>query len=149
MARIEVTATVPLPIETVWKAHEDVRILEQIYPPYPVSRLKEPDIVCQTGTRFTVQLEWLPGLLYQDWVVEIVRWEPPTCFEDRQIEGPFQAWQHTHEFVAISAQETRLVDTVQFEFNPVLDELIIRPALELMFYVRTENLKRLLLQQSS
>lgn len=146
MAQLEVTATVPLPIGAVWKAHENVRLLERIYPPYPATHLKESNIICQVGVRFTLQLEWIPGIFYQDWRVEIVRWEPPTCFVDTQIEGPFQAWEHTHRFVPLSSQETRLIDSVKFTFNPLLDEPLISPGLWAMFQFRTHNLRQILLE---
>ncbi len=133
-----------LPLQAVWQAHEDLRLLERISPPYPVVRLLDPPQSYGLGSRFTVRVDLL-GPLGLDWEVEIIAWEPPTCFVDRQVSGPFQFWEHRHEFTALSEQETELVDRVQFELNPLLDTNLVRPALEAMFRQRLDNLKRALL----
>ena len=146
MAKFEVSATVNLPIEEVWKAHEDVTLLERIAPPFPKIRLLESEVVCQSGTRFTVRVE-LFGPAALDWQVQIIRWEPPTCFVDQQVSGPFSFWEHTHQFIPISANQTRLLDAVNFELNPFLDDNVIRFGLESMFQWRMENLKRALSQR--
>ncbi|MGA7952131.1 MAG: SRPBCC family protein [Gloeobacterales cyanobacterium] len=145
MAKFEVSTTVNLPLEEVWKAHEDVTLLERIAPPYPKIRLLEPKVVCALGTRFTVRVELL-GPAALDWQVQIIRWEPPSCFVDQQVSGPFSFWEHTHQFIPISADKTRLVDAVNFELNPFLDDNVIRFGLETMFQWRMENLKQALSQ---
>jgi ligand-binding SRPBCC domain-containing protein len=145
LAKFEVSATVNLPVAEVWKAHEDVTLLERIAPPFPKVRLLEPNVICQLGTRFTVRVE-LFGPAALDWQVQIIRWEPPTCFVDQQVSGPFSFWEHTHQFTSISANETRLLDAVNFELNPLLDDTMIRFGLETMFQWRMENLKRALSQ---
>lgn len=139
MEQFEVSATVNLPLEAVWVAHEDVTLLERIAPPFPSVRLLEREIVCGLDTRFTVRVEL--GPLAVDWQVQIIRWEPPTCFVDRQVYGPFQFWEHTHRFVPVRADQTRLIDSVRFELTPLLDSTVIRFGLETMFRLRMENLK--------
>lgn len=146
MERFEVAETVLLPVDVVWKAHEDVKLLERISPPFPVVRLKESNIVCGLNTQFTVRIEM--ANLGIDWQVKIMHWDPPTCFIDQQVSGPFKFWEHTHHFMPITADSTRMVDAVKFEFNPLLDGTVIRLALEAMFKTRMQNLKQALLSSN-
>lgn len=143
MERFEVAETVPLPVDAVWKAHEDVQLLERIAPPFPAVRLKESNIVCSLGTEFTVRVELLSVGL--DLRVKITHWDPPTCFIDEQVSGPFRFWEHTHHFMPISVESTRVVDLVKFELNPLVDGTLIRLGLETMFKLRMQNLKQALL----
>lgn len=147
MERFEVAETVLLPVDVVWKAHEDVKLLERISPPFPVVRLKESNIVCGLNTQFTVRVEMVGWGV--DWQVRITHWDPPTCFIDQQVSGPFKFWEHTHHFMPITADSTRMVDSVKFEFNPLLDGTVIRLALEAMFKSRMQNLKQALLETST
>jgi ligand-binding SRPBCC domain-containing protein len=143
LERFEVAETVPLPVDAVWKAHEDVQLLERIAPPFPAVRLKESNIVCGLGTEFTVRVELLS--LGLDLRVKITHWDPPTCFIDEQVSGPFRVWEHTHHFMPISVESTRVVDLVKFELNPLVDGTLIRLGLETMFKLRMQNLKQALL----
>ncbi|NEQ28766.1 MAG: SRPBCC family protein, partial [Microcoleus sp. SIO2G3] len=126
----------------VWKAHEDVRLLERVAPPFPLVRLKESNIVCALGTQFTVRVE-LFGIGI-DWQAKITHWDPPVCFVDEQVSGPFRVWEHTHQFMAITSESTRIVDSVRFELNPLVDGTLIRLGLEAMFKLRMQNLKQTL-----
>lgn len=147
LERFEVAETVPLPVAEVWEAHEDVRLLERITPHFPSVRLKESNIICDLGTEFTLRAELLG--VGVDWRVKITHWDPPVCFKDEQINGPFKFWEHTHHFMAITAQSTRIVDAVKFELNPLLDGTLIRWGLEAMFKWRMHNLKQVLIGQLS
>ncbi len=143
MERFEVAETVPLPVEAVWKAHENVQLLERIAPPFPSVRLKESSIVCASGTQFTVRVEVLG--VGVDWRAKIVHWDPPYCFIDEQVSGPFRLWEHTHHFMPITSESTRIVDAVKFELNPLVDGTLIRLGLETVFKLRMQNLKQVLL----
>jgi ligand-binding SRPBCC domain-containing protein len=146
LERFEVAETVLLPVDVVWKAHEDVKLLERISPPFPVIRIKESNIVCGLNAQFTVRVEMVGWGV--DWQVKITHWDPPTCFIDQQVIGPFKFWEHTHHFMPITADSTRMVDSVQFEFNPLLDGTVIRLGLEAMFKARMQNLKQALLSSN-
>lgn len=41
----------------------------------------------------------------------------PVGFTDRQLSGPFAAWQHRHSFLRISDSETDVVDEVEAELS--------------------------------
>lgn len=140
LERFEVSATVGRPVEQVWAAHEDVRLLERISPPFPAVRVVDPPTRCAEGTRFTVHLEILPQAPGIDWLVEIVSWEAPRRFVDRQVRGPFTHWEHIHQFSPLTDDSTLIVESIRFEFNPLLDAALVRPALDWMFQWRMRNL---------
>jgi hypothetical protein len=45
----------------------------------------------------------------------------------------------------ITAESTRIVDSVKFELNPFVDGTLMRLGLETMFKLRMQNLKQALL----
>ena len=53
-----------------------------------------------------------------------VRWEArvedvsPAGFLDRQVRGPFEAWAHRHNFVAVDEETTEVVDQVEARLKP-------------------------------
>ncbi|CAA9499789.1 MAG: hypothetical protein AVDCRST_MAG96-1906 [uncultured Segetibacter sp.] len=145
MERFEVAENVPLPVDVVWSAHEDVRLLERVSPPFPSVRIKESNIVCGPNSQFTVRVEL--GGWGVDWQVKITHWDPPICFIDEQVSGPFKFWEHTHHFMPITSESTRIVDSIKYELNPLLDGTVIRLGLEAMFKVRMQNLKQALLSR--
>ena len=145
MERFEVAENVPLPVDVVWSAHEDVRLLERVSPAFPSVRIKESNIVCGLNSQFTVRVEL--GGWGVDWQVKITHWDPPICFIDEQVSGPFKFWEHTHHFMPITSESTRIVDSVKYELNPLLDGTVIRLGLEAMFKVRMQNLKQALLNR--
>lgn len=51
---------------------------------------------------------------------KITRFEPPHRFDDRMLEGPFGAWNHTHRFVEDDGA-TLMIEEVDFRspFGPV------------------------------
>ncbi len=146
LERLEVVETVSLPVAKVWEAHEDVQLLERIAPPFPSVRLKESNIVCGLGTEFTLRVELLGVGL--DWRVKITHWDPPVGFIDEQVSGPFKVWEHTHHFMAITSESTRIVDVIKYELNPLLDGTVIRWGLEAMFKSQMQNLKQALTEGS-
>jgi ligand-binding SRPBCC domain-containing protein len=142
--RFEVSGTVNRPVEQVWAAHEDVHLLERISPPIPAIELIDPPSHCRAGARFTVRLKMFPPLVQTDWQVEIIRWDPPRCFVDRQVTGPFLSWEHTHQFSPLTDDTTLIVESIRFELNPLIDGTLVRAALDYIFQWRLRNLVQVL-----
>ncbi|BAC92106.1 SRPBCC family protein [Gloeobacter violaceus] len=140
MERLESSAVVSRPIADVWAAHQDLGLLERVSLPYPMVEVLDKPPSYGLGSRFTVRLSLVPHLAAIDWQVEIVRFEPPERFVDRQVSGPFRFWEHTHAFSALTPDRTLVVESVLFEFNPLLDGPLLRPVLEGVFAWRTERL---------
>ncbi|MCX6032164.1 MAG: cyclase [Chloroflexi bacterium] len=56
------------------------------------------------------------GPLPLRWVARIEN-ASPDGFTDRQVRGPFAAWQHRHSFVRVSEAETDVVDEVEAQLK--------------------------------
>lgn len=88
---------VSLPLEETFAFYADVSNLEAITPPWLRFRILTPHpIVVGEGTVIDYKLA-LHGVPMR-WRTRIERWEPARCFVDRQIDGPFSLWNHTHTF---------------------------------------------------
>jgi ligand-binding SRPBCC domain-containing protein len=74
--------------------------------------------------------------------------EPPECFGERQVRGPFARFEHIHEFHEDSGG-TRIVDRVDFALpwylgGRLADRLFARPELVRFFEFRRKAYDRLL-----
>ena len=74
--------------------------------------------------------------------------EPPECFGERQVRGPFARFEHVHEFHE-DPGGTRIVDRVDFALpwylgGRLADRLIARPELVRFFEFRRKAYGRLL-----
>lgn len=108
------TFTVSAPIERVREFHRSATSFRAITPPFlfmsgvhAPERLEEGD-----NMRFTL---WM-GPIPVRWHVEIKR-SGPWGFEDVQRSGPFESWQHTHQFESIHEGQTRVRDEIQYRLK--------------------------------
>jgi ligand-binding SRPBCC domain-containing protein len=74
-------------------------------------------------------------------------YEANRLFEDTQLEGPFRAWRHRHEFHDLGQGRTRLVDRILFSLpgGPLADLLagwLAKNQLARMFRYRHEVTRR-------
>ncbi|AGY60699.1 SRPBCC family protein [Gloeobacter kilaueensis] len=143
MEYVEASGVVARPLAAVWQAHTDPQLLAQVWPSYPPLRVVGPGTI-DGPDQFTVQIDLPPPLPPIDWQVEIVRWEPPFRFVDRQARGPFRFWEHTHQFSALDDERTLFVDGISFEYNPLIDGLIVKPALALVLEWRVGRMGEVL-----
>ena len=79
---------------------------------------------------------------------EIVRWQPPRTFVDRQLAGPYRLWVHTHRFDAVDGG-TEVYDHVRYRvpggpLAPLAQRLLVSAWLEAIFDYRAERLDELL-----
>ncbi len=48
------------------------------------------------------------------WRSRIARYDPPNCFIDEQIKGPYSIWHHTHTFIQKDGG-TYIIDHVKYK----------------------------------
>ena len=137
---------VPAPIEVVWDYHQNVqKALPALSPPEADVRIESADVPLQIGSRVTITATGPLGRRIR-WVARYTDFRPPKSvvfgeearWTDEQESGPFAYWKHQHEFEAVDAKTTRVIDHVNYRppLGPVgllLDPVLIRPRLRRMF----------------
>jgi ligand-binding SRPBCC domain-containing protein len=125
----------------------DATNLEAITPPWLHFRIRTPQpIAVGEGTLidYTLSLHRVPVR----WRTRIERWERARCFVDRQIEGPFALWEHTHTFEE-QPGGTLICDRVEYRMplgvvGALAHRLVIGRDLERIFDHRRSAISRLL-----
>jgi len=122
--------------------------LEAITPPWLRFEITTPPpIVMRAGTRIRYSLS-LRGIRV-GWLTEIEEWDPPRGFVDRQLEGPYALWHHTHSFGAVDERHTTMVDVVRYghRFGPldsIAEHLVVRRDLKRIFDYRRDAIAALI-----
>lgn len=129
--------------EEVFPFFADAFNLEAITPRFlDFSVLTPAPILLTTGTviQYAMRLHGVPIT----WVSSIQRWDPPHCFVDTQLRGPYRFWHHTHSFEALPGERTLMRDEVRYQLPlPPLGNLampFVRRDLEQIFDYRREVL---------
>ena len=95
--RIERSQLVPLSVEDAFAFFADAYNLEALTPPWLRFRILTPGpIPMEKGA--TIEYVLTTHRLPVRWRTEIVEWRPGRRFVDRQVDGPFRLWEHTHTF---------------------------------------------------
>ena len=134
--------------ETVAEFHRSAASLRAITPPVIPMRIHAAPPRMNDGdtTDFTM---WL-GPLPVRWVARVDQISG-AGFVDRQEQGPFQLWVHTHRFVAVDATTTDVQDSIEAElgvgFTNRLKSLLMWLGLPFLFAFRGWQTRRLLEKQ--
>ncbi len=95
--RLATTVCVPRRLEEVFAVHADAANLQAITPLWLDFRILTPQpFAVREGTTIDYRLRW-HGVPIR-WRSVIVDGDPPRAFEDRQVRGPHQLWEHRHAF---------------------------------------------------
>ena len=107
------------PPSAVFAFHESPGALLKLTPPGVKVEILHDDGSIQVGSRVKVRV-WV-GPMKIDWLAELVEYDPPHGFADRQVKGPFSRWLHRHRFLDDGAGGTILRDEIDFEppFGPM------------------------------
>lgn len=106
------------PLGRVAEFHSRADSMAAITPPPIIVRIHQTPAVLKDGDQMDFTL-WL-GLLPVHWLAHVEA-VSPDGFTDRQLRGPFAAWEHRHTFIAVNEHTTDVVDeiTLQFRLHPL------------------------------
>jgi ligand-binding SRPBCC domain-containing protein len=137
--------TVSAPVQSVVEFHRSATSLKSITPPF----------FFMSGLRAPARLSEGDAMSFSLWMGPIpIRWSARITrsgswgFEDIQTAGPFMTWAHTHRFEALDENQTRVTDTIHFEYKrhwfwgPI--GLVMAIGLPALFWYRAHRTKALL-----
>ena len=104
---------IPLPPAKVFAWHEKSGSLEKLIP--PGSRLKvvvQSERNVRVGSQVVLHIKFGPW--HKRWVLVRTEYVKSSRFVERQAHGPFQSWEHKHQF-SREGKGTRYVDRVEYE----------------------------------
>jgi ligand-binding SRPBCC domain-containing protein len=141
MPRLEFSAEIEAPLETVWAFHDTVESMPKITPPQTKVRIEGKPGPMAKGVRFTLVIRQPPIFFPLRWETIITEYEPPYRFVDEQGKGPFAFWRHEHIFERAPGNRTLLRDVVTYVppfglLGNIADTLFIRRQLNAMFAYR-------------
>jgi ligand-binding SRPBCC domain-containing protein len=132
------------PLERIFPFFAQPENLALITPPGLGFRLLTPRPVIMEKGRLIDYTIRLLGLRIR-WRTLITRFDPPRCFVDEQLSGPYSFWHHTHRFEQRNGG-TCLIDEVNYALplllaGPVgemVHSLYVRPSLVRIFDYRQQ-----------
>jgi hypothetical protein len=137
----------PYPQEYVFSFFKSPENLAYITPESLDFRILTPSpISMRVGTLIDYTIRWFGVRLR--WRTMITTYEPPFCFVDEQIKGPYSFWHHTHIFEE-SAGGCAMVDEVRYVLpfgivGEAIHGLFVRYQLERIFDYRARVIENLL-----
>jgi ligand-binding SRPBCC domain-containing protein len=145
--RIERVQLVPLSVDDAFAFFADAYNLEALTPPWLRFRiLTTGPIPMEEGA--TIDYVLTLHRLRVRWRSEIVEWRPGRRFVDRQVDGPFRLWEHTHTFEA-RLDGTLIRDDVLYRMpygalGAIARRMVVARDLERIFDYRCDAVDRLL-----
>lgn len=125
--------------ERVFAFHELSDALRRLTPPWEKVNVIQLAPNLQPGSRAILETK-LFGLFKTRWVAEHTVYDPPHCFEDVQISGPFKSWRHRH-VIKSHPQGALLRDEINYEpplglLGRLVAPVLIEPRLQRLFEFR-------------
>jgi uncharacterized protein (TIGR01777 family) len=113
MPVFEWRSTMPVPVDELFAYHARPGAFERLAPPWQKLRILEQGGGMKDGGRVVFKV--YVGPVGKRWVAEMSGYEEGRQFTDRQVEGPFASWEHTHRFVpGADAGTSELLDHVEY-----------------------------------
>jgi ligand-binding SRPBCC domain-containing protein len=146
MAEFNYSFVVKAPLTQVAEFHHDARALKRLTPPPIITQIHLVEPLAENSVaEFTLWFGPLP-----------IRWKAVHTavdmlygFTDVQLKGPLKSWAHTHTFIPVSDEITKVREHIEFEHYPgmrgLLSRLLFpRAGLYLLFAYRKWTTRRLL-----
>ena len=142
MPVFEWRSSVPFPAEHVYAWHARPGAFERLSPPWLHARVIE-----RSGTieeHGTLVFEYGSGPLRRRWIAAHGDAEPGRRFSDRQLHGPFEAWEHIHTFIPDGPDRCVVEDHVEYRLplgdaGGLVAGTPVRHFLERLFRFRQER----------
>jgi uncharacterized protein (TIGR01777 family) len=111
MPIFEWRSVMPASADEVFAYHARPGAFRRLAPPWQKMRVIE-----ETGdvTAGRVAFDVWFGPLKRHWVAEMGSAMPGRQFVDRQLDGPFAAWEHVHRFIPIDDERSELLDHIEY-----------------------------------
>ncbi|NTW55250.1 MAG: SRPBCC family protein [Chlorobaculum sp.] len=139
----------PVPIESAWDFFSMPDNLARITPPEMMLRANRGSTGRSIHEGMHLNFVLYPFMMIPvRWTTEIMRVSKPDFFEDRQLEGPYELWHHTHRFRAIEGG-TEMTDIVEYALpfdmlGEVVEALIVGRRLDEVFEYRRRKVAEIL-----
>lgn len=102
----------PASSEEVFAWHERPGAFERLNPPFDPVEVVDRSGGLEVGSRTVIRAK--VGPLAQKWIAEHTAYEKGRVFRDEMLEGPFDAWVHTHRFIPIDGHRSLLEDELDY-----------------------------------
>ncbi|MDQ3719510.1 MAG: SRPBCC family protein [Actinomycetota bacterium] len=142
---LERAQRLPGPPEEVFGFFAEAHNLEEITPPFLGFEVLTPrPIEMEVGTLIEYRLK-LHGVRLR-WLTRIDTWHPGVSFVDRQLEGPYRLWHHTHLFEP-DEDSTIMRDVVRYALplgplGEVARKVVVRRDLDRIFDFRQAEIQQ-------
>jgi uncharacterized protein (TIGR01777 family) len=140
MPVFECRSAMPVPVGELFAYHARRGAFERLAPPWQRLRMLEQEGGMKDGGRVVFKV--YAGPVGKRWVAEMGGYVEDRQFVDRQVEGPFASWEHTHRFLPGADDATsELLDHIEYSLPAGLltDPVGVRVArkqLERLFHFR-------------
>jgi NADH dehydrogenase len=111
--RLTASQVVDRPIDEVFAFFAKPENLARITPSGMGFQRLSDDLEMRTGLEIDYRITPLLGVPLR-WRTRIEAFEPPHCFADIQLQGPYRRWEHRHTFTEVEGG-TRVDDEVTYE----------------------------------
>lgn len=134
----------PYSINEVFEFFSKAENLEVLTPEFLNFQIKTPlPIEMKKGAIIDYRI-YLYGIPI-NWRTNIISWEPPNMFIDKQIKGPYLLWEHTHSFseeILNGNKQTKMVDFVKYRVPGgwIVNKLFIERELRKIFKYRSSKM---------
>jgi ligand-binding SRPBCC domain-containing protein len=140
---------VPKPLETIFPFFTKAENLALITPPSLAFRVLTPSPVIMEQGKIIDYTVKLLGVEIR-WRSMITKYEPPICFVDEQIKGPYSFWHHRHTFERRNTS-TIIHDLIRYALplsltkapGGLLHRMYVKPNLEEIFDYRRDVIARM------
>lgn len=141
---------IPLPLDEVFGFFSAAENLDLITPPWLDFQIITP-LPIKMAKHVLIDYSLKINGFRVKWKTEITHWDPPHCFVDEQIKGPYKLWTHKHLFKQENST-TVMEDMVTYAvpgaiFEPYVHKYFVRPRLKKIFDYREKILLELIDQR--